>query len=64
MKRISTTTSDAEMRRNRRRPEGLGRRTASYCVSPPQRVLQTRLRRRALYLTVRRSQRAQIQVLG
>jgi hypothetical protein len=78
MERISATTRsrrldslDAEMRRNcreashlARRPEGLGRRTAICCVSSPERVLQTRLHRRALHLAVRRSQRTQVQVLG
>ena len=58
MERISATTSDAEMRRNRPRPFGLRRQGAVCCVAPAQRIAPLiRSRRRSLHTVSWRSQR-------
>ncbi len=50
------TTSDAEMRRNRRRPAGLRRRMAVCCVTPPQHISPLIChRRRSLHPAIRRA---------
>jgi len=59
--RASVTTSDEEMRRNRRRPFGLRRQGAVCGVAPPQHISPLIChRRRSLHPTPWRSQRTRI----